>query len=133
MKANEKRRIDACGLVISIAKNVSWMLSSKGCKPQHIYDGVMRCIAEAPTVDAVEVPPVKICDTAYFIINDKLYEAEICLISWSKFRKTGVINELRGEVQKGHTVSARFCDWGKTVFATKEEAEKALAERSGNG
>ena len=48
--ANEKRLIDAMPLVTKISRRVRGMSI-----PQDIYDGVLECIAEAPTVDAVEV------------------------------------------------------------------------------
>lgn len=84
-------------------------------------------IDEAPAVDAVEVPPVKIGDTAYFIINKKIYEAVICFISWSQWSYT-TTSEIRGEVARYHTVSADFSDWNKSVFATMQQAEEALAK-----
>ncbi len=52
--ANEKRLIDALGLVIKLAKIVGIMV--RNGKPQaEIYRKVLECIADAPTVDAVEV------------------------------------------------------------------------------
>ena len=83
-----------------------------------------------PTVDAVMVPPVKIGDTAHFIINGQIYEAKICILQWYK-HPNGVIDEIRGDVVGG-SVGASFSDWGKTVFLTSEEAESALAERMNN-
>ena len=60
--ANKNRLLDAWGLVIDIAKRVSPLIDNKCCKSQHIYDGVMRCIAEAPTVETVEVVRCKNCE-----------------------------------------------------------------------
>ena len=115
--ATERRLIDANAFL------EHWNKEYRHRFPCEMYK---IAIANFPTVDAVEVPPVKIGDTAFFVINGKIYEAVICFITWSQFRRTGVTDELRGEVQKNHTVSARFSDWGKTVFATKEEAERVL-------
>lgn len=84
-----------------------------------------RKIKSVPAVNAVEVPPVKIGDTAFFVIQRKVYEAKIVLLQWCQ-RANRVDTEIRGEVIKYHSVSATFSDWGKTVFATKEEAEKVL-------
>lgn len=86
-------------------------------------------IKKAPTVDAVMLPPVKVGDTAHFVINGQIYEATICILQWYK-HPSGVIDEIRGNVVGG-SVSASFSDFGKTVFLTREEAEAALAERTG--
>ena len=51
---NKKRLIDALSLVIKLAKVVGLMV--RNGKPQaEIYKKVLECIADAPTVDAVEV------------------------------------------------------------------------------
>ena len=110
--ASKKRLIDA--------NDVYKLFDKNGMARIHVGD-----IDTIPRVDAVEVPPVKIGDKAYFIINKKIYEAKICLITWSQYRYT-TTTEIRGEVQKGHTVSVNFSEWGKTVFATKVEAERKL-------
>ena len=94
------------------------------------YPHLRAIVANQPTVDAVEVPPVKIGDTAYFIINKKIYEAEIVLISWCQNRY-GATTEIRGEVQKNHTVSSSFFEWNKNVFAARQQAEEVLAKGHG--
>ena len=88
-----------------------------------------RKIETVPAVDAVILPPVKIGDTAYFIINRQIYEAEICILQWYNSPR-GVIDEIRGDVVGG-SVSASFSDWGKAVFLTREEAEAAIAKMDG--
>lgn len=126
---NGKRLIDANALLDEIRKSKDGHnhADREISKNHHMeHDVFMNLVDIAPTVDAVEVPPVKIGDTAYFIINKKIYEAKICLIAFTQFRYT-TDTEIRGEVQKNHSVSAKFSDWGKSVFATREEAEKALA------
>lgn len=121
---NEKRLMYVDDFKKNMCSYCNTYLSEEPCEPNECW--VCDVIAQTDTVDAVEVPPVKIGDKAFFIVNGKIYEAEICLISWCQFRRTGKTTELRGEVTKNHTVSARFSDWGKTVFTTKEEAEKVL-------
>ena len=55
---NEKRMIDAMDTVVKISKAVTPLINA-GCSDewvcQKIYDKVLNCIADAPTVDAVEV------------------------------------------------------------------------------
>ena len=51
---NKKRLIDAMDTVTKISKRVTQQIA-QGCHPQRVYAEVLNCIAEAPTVDAVEV------------------------------------------------------------------------------
>lgn len=131
MDLNKQRLIDANALsdLLDVEYKRKMELVRKG--EEHLNtlaEGIMSVsilLGTMPTVDVVEVPPVKIGDTAYFIIKKNIYEAKICLITLSQYRYI-TTTEIRGEVQKYHSVSARFSDWGKTVFATKEEAERKL-------
>ena len=122
MMKNEKRLIDANALMKYINENHSY-----AGLPMAAHICTMELLTYAPTVDAVEVPPVKIGDTVYFIINKKIYEAVICFISWNQYRYS-TNSEIRGEVQRYHTVSADFSEWNKSVFATMQQAEEALAK-----
>ena len=87
-------------------------------------------LENAPTVDAVALPPVKIGDTAFFIVEGNIYETEVCVLQWYKHAR-GVVDEIRGNTIGG-SVGASLSEWGKTVFLTREEAEAALAERMTN-
>lgn len=51
---NAKRLIDSMQLVTKLSKRITVFILL-GHTPQQIYDEVLRVIAEAPTVDAVEV------------------------------------------------------------------------------
>ena len=83
-------------------------------------------------------PPCKVGQTVYtnvamrgwyFRTNDKPYRAEIVFmgINNSEEMGGGFINI--AYENKGYMWRFNFADIGKTVFLTKEEAEKALAER----
>ena len=52
--ATEKRLIDAMNTVMKISKRVTPQIA-QGCHQQRVYAEVLQVIAEAPTVDAVEV------------------------------------------------------------------------------
>ena len=52
--ANEKRLIDAMSTVTKISKRVTPLIA-QGCHPQRVYAEILKVIAQAPTVDAVEV------------------------------------------------------------------------------
>lgn len=82
-------------------------------------------VNKTPLVNTIVCPPVNIGDKAYFIINKQLYEAEVCFLNHCQYRGH-TSTEIRGEVSPFHTVSAEWSDWNKTVFKTKEEAERVL-------
>lgn len=126
--ATEKRLIDGNDAIekinsLCVDGNENWI----GTENQSFVDhaDVIGILSDAPTVDAVEVPPVKIGDTAFFIINGKIYEAKICLLQWQQ-NSYGATSEIRGSVCSYQSVSASFSEWGKTVFATREGAERVL-------
>ncbi len=82
-------------------------------------------IADRLLANGVIVPPCKVGDKMYF---DGKYFASHCAGEIMERRVDAVLTEVwatfRGEVD----VSFDFESFGKTVFLTKEEAEKALAE-----
>ena len=53
--ANEKRLIDAFALVIKASAKLQALLPIRHDDATEIYNKMLSCIAEAPTVDAVEV------------------------------------------------------------------------------
>lgn len=86
--------------------------------------------------EQIIVPPCKVGDTIYYPwVYDGtsgiaiLEVSRICLFR----QKINLI--FYDDVQSDMPMPSGFFfdDFGKTVFLTKEEAEKALAERSGNG
>ena len=70
-------------------------------------------------MQSISVPPVKIGDTAFFVINGQVFEATVCFMQWI-CNRYGVKSEIRGECPGG-SVSASFDDWGKTLFSNREE------------
>lgn len=118
-------------------------------------DGLVERIADHLLANGVIVPPVKVGDTVYGItLKHPCYACKACtdfchrncpIKDKSAFvvRKAKVDavcfldgdNEIHvqfEETKSLHSYSSTFCfcDFGKTVFLTREEAEKALAERS---
>lgn len=84
-----------------------------------------QAVTDHHTASGAVVPPCKVGDTAYFIINGEIYKTTICYIQFCQ-RETGTITEIRGSINASHSVSAEFSEWGKTVFPTYKEAEQAL-------
>lgn len=82
--------------------------------------------------NGVIVPPCKVGDTVYFIIDDA--------ISGEAFLDSQQINDVstRGIFVSSDTLVENcdtfepYSNFGETSFLTREEAEKALAERSVN-
>ena len=85
--------------------------------------------------NGVIVPPCKVGDKVYYInryyhialYKDKIYEAKVVRIVTTSLG-TALVIQIRDE--SGCTEIPNIKDFGKTVFLTKEEAEKALKERS---
>ena len=84
--------------------------------------------------NGVIVPPCKVGDIVYKLydietVHSQILELEVLMIEIGANRKVCLktTKKYRYNFDK-----ATFEDFGKTVFLTKEEAEKALAERSGN-
>lgn len=111
--ATEQRLIDAYKLEKLVVKH-SAAYSYK--------DDILAAIAVQPTVDAV-VLPCRIGDTVWAI---RCYRGVLV-------PQQGRVSEmLFTDDMKLCIVVKHICrgEWGKTVFATKEDAERAIAERS---
>ena len=82
--------------------------------------------------NGVIVPPCKVGDKIYKITRNKVKECEVVFIGISADEKCSYFNFVEnyadGTFYKSYSMV--FDVIGKTVFLTKEEAEKALAERS---
>lgn len=93
--------------------------------PRHI---AQQLVEEAPAVNAVILPHVKIGDTAFFIIDGNIFEGNVCFIRWEHHERFGIHTEITASLSPYTSVGASLDDFGKTVFLTREEAEAALAE-----
>ena len=82
-------------------------------------------------VDAVILPPIKMKDTAFFIINGIIYEGTVRFMRWQHHEYCGIQSDITANVGAYTSVGASFDDFGKTVFLTREEAEAALAGMKG--
>lgn len=130
--ADEKRLIDANDALKRLRKAEKQMCVVSACGFKAVdIDMVIQFVENRPTVDAVELPPIKVGDTAYFIINRKIYKAEVYYIRWEHHKRYGIHSEISANVGQYSSVGASFDDFGKTVFLTKEEAEAGLAKMDG--
>lgn len=82
-------------------------------------------------VDAVILPPVKIGDTAFFIINGNIFEGKVYFIRWEHHKGYGIHSDISASFSPYTTIGGSFDDFGKTIFLTLEEAEAALAKMGG--
>ena len=121
--ANEKRLIDYEQAKRATYEEIFWSESEQAV--------VRHFLAKLPKVDAVEVPPIKVGDTAYFIINRKIYKADVYFIRWEHHKRYGIHSEISANVGPYSSVGASFDDFGKTVFLTEEAAKEALAKMDG--
>lgn len=78
----------------------------------------------------VVFPPVKIGDTLFYILNGKIYEGKLYRIAYENHQ--GKIHTDISADRGYNAYRAHFEDFGKIVFAAREEAEKAL-EGMNNG
>lgn len=78
----------------------------------------------------VELPPIKIGDTAFFIIKKRIYEGKVYYMRWEHHKSFGVHGNISAD-SFGGCVGASLFDFGKTVFSTREAAEAALREQEG--
>lgn len=105
-----------------------------------LNDASIEAIADHLLANGVIVPPCKVGDTVYKLIvtsKGELVIWEIIVTSVSvDIGKNGVRTDsyVIGHLKNTHCgESVYFLDFGKTVFLTREEAEKALAEMEGKG
>ena len=97
-------------------------------------DSTIGKIADYLLANGVIVPPCKVGDTVYEILPKAGYIRAVNVVGFH----LGKFPTLRGHKRKEYFVGyldqyllhIRIDDIGKTVFLTREEAEKALAERS---
>jgi len=74
--------------------------------------------------------PVKIGDTAFFIINKHIFGGKVYFVYWEHHKSFGIRGEISADSVVG-VLSASLFDFGKTVFLTREAAEAALKEQEG--
>lgn len=89
------------------------------------------CLADHLIAHNVTIPPVSVGQTIYLIripttncLPAWIDKCEITYISVHYFK------DGKSTVFSGYNFEVAECDIGKTVFLTREEAEKALTERS---
>ena len=78
----------------------------------------------------VIVPPCKVGDTVYKIFNGKIYEMRAIAIPLL-ISSCGAHLSVTAENNRDACLSLELDDFGKTVFLTREEAEKALERSEG--
>lgn len=89
----------------------------------------LREIVDALLANGVIVPPVKVGQTVYVMESENTgyFECEIVSMQYDGVQWLGCMNCLWVHHHGGFW-KWQECDIGKTVFLTREQAEKALAE-----
>ena len=107
-------------------RNSECVKSCSDCASIAIFDEDVEILADYLLENGVIVPPCKVGDKVY-VIEDWVYskfleEKEVGAIS---IQGTNDFSKELWEDCRGGLIGA-FADFGKTVFLTREEAEKAL-------
>ena len=109
--------------------NCPHRIGQKCNKVQRLAMCSVFAIADHLLAEGVIVPPCKVGSIVYTISRKRLKKWKVCFIGYNS-----------QDEFKMHIATEKFTEmlevWdyniGKTVFLTREEAEKALAERSEN-
>ena len=90
----------------------------------------VEAIADYLLSEGVIALPCKVGDKVYVMESENtgFYECEIVTVVYDGIQWLGYMNCLWRHCHGGYW-KWQECDIGKTVFLTKEEAEKAIAER----
>lgn len=78
----------------------------------------------------VELPPIKIGDTAFFIINKHIFGGRVYFMRWEHHESFGIRGDISADCVVG-TISASLFDVGKTVFSSRKKAEEVLKGQEG--
>ena len=106
------------------------------CKPDNVK--CRKCLTEKEAdyllANGVIVPPCKVGDTVYYLTTEdtekELNVTDIFCGTVQGLGFDGTNIWISAKYTNGLFYYHKSTDFGKTVFITKEEAEKALAERS---
>lgn len=126
---NEKRLIDAMQTVTKLSGRITPLIRM-GANPMQIYNEVLQVIAEANTVDAVEMP-CKIGDTVHRKDGQWTVVGFECDRAGSWRVKLERWKDRFGDCHE--TTKVVFKSFGKTVFLSSEEAKVAFAKMDGDG
>ena len=111
-------------------------------KPIYVLEGVDVDIAVADYLldNGVIVPPCKVGDTVFRVVellNGNRLVVEGIALEYTETFESGTTKKrfyfwAKGEefTRRHYSLWCDLTDFGKTVFLTREEAEKALSERS---
>lgn len=73
----------------------------------------------------VVLPPIKVGDTAFYLINNQIFSGIVYYIRWEKHKYLGEYGLISADGVCG-VFSANLSDFGKRVFLTRAEADAAL-------
>ena len=105
------------------------------------YDGeisekIEEYVASNLLANGVIVPPCKVGDAVYAVSNNPqntLVQCRVSAFEITTHDAVAIIDIIIGDLVLQRQRGIYFGNFGKTVFLTREEAEKALAEREGEG
>lgn len=105
----------------------------------HLHKETIEAVADYLLANGVIVPPCKLGDTVYIIENRDMLNIDpsVCSVTDDEIYEMGYGRTQSGELKWLFLLLETGEDFyddevGKTVFLSKDEAEKVLAERSNN-
>ena len=93
---------------------------------EHTDSFPFESVADYLLANGVVVPPCKVGDYIWFLKNDKLTFGQVEDVTISRNGTYAFVFEVDEEDDIIGEWTVPLCDFGKTVFLTKEEAEQAL-------
>lgn len=133
------RYIDADALIETLHKKVKTDYEMGIYTHAVLTESFIHLVERQPTADVVEVnegvivPPCKLGQTVYKVVADNRVKNPIEYVVvglWTSvnFNYAHLTRYVNGVFEDA--IQIQLTDFGKTVFLTKEEAEKAFAERN---
>ena len=107
------------------------LLQSASDKYINLLHFEKEILADYLLANGVIVPPVKVGYYIWFLQNNRLVLGLVQNITVSRNGLFAYVFEIDEHNEIENEWSIPLCDFGKTVFLTKEEAEAKLKEREG--
>ena len=85
-------------------------------------------IMQAEREGRVVILPCRVGDTLFMLKDGSIYDGTVRFLRWEHHKDRGVRSDVAANPNPYFSIGASFDDFGKTVFLSREEAEKALEE-----
>lgn len=97
---------------------------NNGCIVPKLYSRLARYEDAEEQGQLIVLPNAEIWETLFYVINGEIYEGALYRVAYENYH--GKIHTDVSAAKGYNSFGSRFEDFGKTVFLSREEAEKAL-------